>query len=396
MTAAAATTPREERTWAGLTVAGIAVAVLGAVAYVAGWQLGWVELMVIAAGCAVALLVAVPFVVSRSRISLRRTIAPDRVMAGEPAAARLVARNEHRLPSRSMTVEDMIGGRSRLLEVPHLGAHETHEQTYDLPTGRRGILQVGPAVITRSDPLGLLRRHVSHASTETLWIHPRWHLLKALPAGFAKDLEGPTSDDSPVGDIAFHAVRPYQTGDDPRHVHWMSSARAGQVMVRHYVDNRRPHLSIVVDANPATYLADEFETAVSAVASLLVSMQHYELPAAGRVGRQWIAGKVQPADRTRVLDRLTTVEPGTDERTVVTVADTLRVETATSVLVLVTTGRALAETMACVAVARRQARVIVIDVATPDDALQRAIPGARLVRAASVDELRLAWNRMVG
>ena len=70
---------------------------------------------------------------------------------------------------------------------------------------------------------------------------------RPLPVGFAKDLEGPTSDASPAGDIAFHALRPYQLGDDHRHIHWMSTARTGTLMVRHYVDNRRPTLAVLLD-----------------------------------------------------------------------------------------------------------------------------------------------------
>ena len=49
------------------TITGAIVALLGVVCYVVGWQLGWIELMVVAAGCLVALLIAVAFVVGRLR-----------------------------------------------------------------------------------------------------------------------------------------------------------------------------------------------------------------------------------------------------------------------------------------------------------------------------------------
>ena len=44
----------------------IGTAVLGVVAYLLGWQLGWIELMVLAAACLLVLALAVPFVVGRS------------------------------------------------------------------------------------------------------------------------------------------------------------------------------------------------------------------------------------------------------------------------------------------------------------------------------------------
>ena len=74
--------------WLGpFTITGAIVALLGAVCYVAGWQLGWIELMVVAAGCLAALLIAVGFVVGRLAIDIERSVDPSRVMVGEPAGA---------------------------------------------------------------------------------------------------------------------------------------------------------------------------------------------------------------------------------------------------------------------------------------------------------------------
>ena len=47
--------------------------------------------------------------------------------------------------------------------------------------------------------------------------------------------------------MAFHALRPYQLGDDHRHIHWMSTARTGSVMVRQNVDNRVPSVVVLLD-----------------------------------------------------------------------------------------------------------------------------------------------------
>jgi uncharacterized protein (DUF58 family) len=385
-------------TWGPLSRSGLAAVVIGVVAYVAGWRLGWVELMVVAAGCLLALVVAVPFVVSRSRLTLRRTVEPLRVQAGEAANAVLHAVNTHRLPMRGVRVDETVGGQILPVDIPRLGAGAEHVAVYQLPTDHRGTMQIGPAVVSRSDPAGLLRRQVAHTASETLWVHPRWHLVRPLSAGFAKDLEGPTADDSPAGDVAFHAVRPYHLGDDPRHIHWLSSARVGELMVRHYVDNRRPHLTVVVDPAPETYTPDEFEVAIEVAASLVVSLIRLGLPIAARVGRQWIVGRANPADGERALDRLTTVGMHSDGPLAATVADALRVEPATSVVVIVTTGVAQSQTLACITVARRHAKVIVVDVAAADHAAagppRRMLPGARLVRVSALDDFIGAWNRM--
>ena len=396
------------------TRSGLAAVAIGAVAYVAGWQLGWVELMVVAAGCLLALILAVPFVVTRSKMELQRVVTPLRVRAGDTSIAELRAINHARVPMRRVRVEEGIGDHVVPVDIPGLGPGAEFVAVYPLPTERRGVMQIGPAVVTRSDPAGLLRRDIAHTSVETLWVHPRWQFVRPLSAGFAKDLEGPTTDDSPAGDIAFHAVRPYQDGDDPRHIHWLSSARTGSVMVRHYVDNRRPHLTVVVDASPSAWAGDEFEVGVQVAASLVLSSMAGRLPVSARVGREWICGRAQPADQDRALDQLTTARTVDDGPLVATVADALRTEPTTSVVALVTARTDLADALACVNHARRVAKVFVIDVSSTDphpvdgDADhhivepaiaepvgRRGLPGARVLRADTLDRFVAGWNRVM-
>ena len=390
------------------TRSGMAAVAIAVVAYVAGWQLGWVELMVVAAGCLLALALAVPFVITRSKLELRRVVTPLRVRAGDTSIAELRAINHARVPTRRVRVDERIGDQVVPIDIPGLSSGADFVAVYPLPTERRGVMQIGPAVVTRSDPAGLLRRDIAHTSVETLWVHPRWQFVRPLSAGFAKDLEGPTTDDSPAGDIAFHAVRPYQDGDDPRHIHWLSSARAGSVMVRHYVDNRRPHLTVVVDASPNAWAGDEFEVGLQAAASLVMSSMGSRLPVSARVGREWVCGRAQPADQDRVLDQLTTAGTREDGPLVATVADALRTEPTTSVVAIITARTTLADALACVSHARRLAKVIVIDVSTLD--LQsadtdvavfaepvgaRGLPGARVLRADTLERFVAGWNGMM-
>jgi uncharacterized protein (DUF58 family) len=64
-------------------------------------------------------------------------------------------------------------------------------------------------------------------------------------------------------------------GDDRRHIHWRTSARVNKFMVREFIDNRRSHLALVVDTNPASYAdEEEFELAVSMTGSLGIRALH--------------------------------------------------------------------------------------------------------------------------
>ena len=398
-------TARGPRTagWLGpFTVTGAVVAVLAVACYVAGWQLGWIELMVTAAGCLVALLIATAFVIGRLAIVVERHIDPERVMVGEPAGALLTARNPSSRPTRSIVVDEHIGSTILGVKVPVLAPGAEHRTFYQLPTDRRARVRVGPAEVVRADPLGLLRRRVGHAPAADLWVHPRWALVEALPTGFAKDLEGPTSDASPAGDIAFHALRPYQLGDDRRHIHWMSTARSGTLMVRHYVDNRRPTLAVLLDETQAAYDDDQFEVAVEITTSLVLSTMALRLPVAARTTSEWIVGRLRPQGRDDILSMLTEVGRGTDPTPlVVAAAELARVESSTSAIAVVTGTRDASDLLPMVTHLRSRARVIVVVVDTPRDHDEpdagqrrsvRALPGATVLNVTTLDEFRAAWN----
>ena len=130
---------------------------------------------------------------------------------------------------------------------------------------------IGPLVHVRTDPLGLLRRRARWAAAEELLVRPVITLLRPLDPGLISDLDGVPSNHPASSDLAFHALREYVRGDDLRHVHWRSSAKADQLLVRQYVETRRNQATVLVDEDVAAY-ADgaEFELAVSAAASLAV------------------------------------------------------------------------------------------------------------------------------
>lgn len=375
-----------------LTRVGAAVAAFAILTYVAGWQLGWVEAMVIAAGCILALLIAIPFVVGRLRLDVVRTMKPDRVEVGDSAVATLRIANPRNVPSGRRFVEETIGDGRRIVEVPTLAPQGHIDSVYTLPTDRRGTVQVGPTLIARADPLRLMRREVVQTDADTLWVHPSVVSLKALPVGFAKDLEGPTSDTSPVGDVAFHAIREYEHGDDYRHIHWLSSARTGELMVRHYVDNRRPHLTVVLDTRSDRYEGESFEEAVRIVASLGRSTLHNEQPIGvfSPTGVQLGPGTSRhPVD---FLDRMTLLDTADAVDLLDLVQRSLQLDSGSSALVLVTGNAAADELLPIVKAVRRRARVIVTRVWSDDELRPGVLPGARLIDVSSAEMFRSSWD----
>jgi uncharacterized protein (DUF58 family) len=69
--------------------------------------------------------------------------------------------------------------------------------------------------------------------------------------------------------VSFHALRDYVPGDDRRHIHWKTTARTNNLMVRQFEETRRAHLAISLTINTHEYGSEqEFEMAISAAASI--------------------------------------------------------------------------------------------------------------------------------
>jgi hypothetical protein len=251
------------------TQLGWIVAGLGVATWFVAWRLGWNEFATVAAGCALALAVSALFMLGRDRINVLIELTPPRVVVGEPATGRIAATNATGRRILPFRIEAPVGANYVRADVPSLAAQASHEELFVIPTSRRGVIGVGPASSVRGDPLGLMRREVAFTNRLDLYVHPKTVSLAGLATGWIRDLEGMTTNDLSPSDVELHTLREYVPGDDRRHVHWRTSARAGTLMVRQYVDTRRSHLMIVLSTAASEYASDdEFELAVSISGSL--------------------------------------------------------------------------------------------------------------------------------
>ncbi len=93
------------------------------------------------------------------------------------------------------------------------------------------------------------------AGRSSCFVAPRVTDLSVFAGGLTHDLDGATSQQLSMSDLAFHALREYVPGDDLRHVHWRSSAKAGELLVRQYHETHRGHVTVLVDGARASYAA---------------------------------------------------------------------------------------------------------------------------------------------
>ena len=239
---------------------GWTILALGVVCWAVGARWGWTELLMVAAAALVLVAVCFALAVGRTRVSILAEVDPRRVVVGEPATGRIVVTNEARTPMLPILVELPVGLSAARFVLPPLTPGDAHEELFVVPTSRRGVIQVGPATTVQGDPLGLMRRTLTWTERTELFVHPRTVALESLGAGLLRDLEGSTTEDVSMSDLAFHALREYQPGDDRRYIHWRSSAKAGKLLVRQFLDTRRSHVTIIVDPDPEQYRSGRGKT----------------------------------------------------------------------------------------------------------------------------------------
>lgn len=378
-----------------VTALGIMVLFSSLGSFMIGWRLGWIEFIVVSTAGLVALICALPFVVGGHPLQIDRTVEPVRVQVGNRSTSVLKITNQGKRPSASRVIDDIIGGSRRVVDVPALGAGAQSQAISPLPTEERGIVTVGPAILAKSDPLGLFRRDLGRTPVVQLWVHPRVAALSSIRSGLVKDLEGPTFDNSPAGDVAFHAVREYQRGDDVRHIHWMSTARAGNLMVRHYVDNRRPYLGVLVDADAKHVSPESFERQLEAAASHAVSAALDGRSCAVWVGEQEIMSAREPASRDSALDRLCVSETSDGQPSLVDLYEAMtHTDRGISALILITGDRSAQDLLPVVSRARRSGGVVVVRFVEAGVG-SIAIPGAKVIDCIDLEQFASAWRRIV-
>lgn len=233
------------------------------------WQLGWEEMALLAAVALVCLALALLWVVGRTHVTVDVDVQPQRVVVGDRSAAEVVVTNGSGRRLLPLRMELVVGAGTAEFDVGSLAPGASHEELFVLPTQRRAVIPVGPATAVRGDPLGLLRRVSRCTEPVPLIVHPRIVALDHLGAGLMRDLEGQATPDLSPADVAFHALRDYEPGDDRRFIHWLTTARVNRLVVRQFNDTRRTHVAVLLDTDRRIYADDHaFETAVSVVGSL--------------------------------------------------------------------------------------------------------------------------------
>ncbi len=243
-----------------LTVRGAAMLGASTALFGAAYLLGWPELLMVGCLAGVPPLLAWLLVgVRRAKLSVERSL-PSTIGLGDTATVRLSLGDLEASRAGSAEWSDLLPwppGKTHpaaLASVPVRGAGRRSPLRYEIRPTCRGVVDVGPLVISFGDPFGLARRTVPVPGTQRLVVAPQVLSLpvEAVRAAIGPDHAHQFGRRAPAGDDDV-MTRAYRSGDALRRVHWRTSARQGELMVRENEQSRPAEVVLVLETRALGY-----------------------------------------------------------------------------------------------------------------------------------------------
>lgn len=223
-----------------------------------------------------------------SRAMMRRLVARRRmagyVFEGEPLTVDYVLENDRRsMAALAVFVEDQIVPDDRAVAVPspgvffpRVGAGERSRLRWRGEAPQRGKYQFQRLTLGTRSPFGLIERRTTTTLADQLIVYPRVGRLTRrwlqLQRQATEQRMGRRRDRS-ARQEEYHGLRDYRSGDSPRWIHWRTSARLGELMVKEYEQQNEQDLAILIDpwlprAQAAPRQREAVEQAISFAATV--------------------------------------------------------------------------------------------------------------------------------
>ncbi|HOB05447.1 MAG TPA: DUF58 domain-containing protein [Propionibacteriaceae bacterium] len=263
--------------WPLLTFRGKAFVLLGGLTVVLSMIFGqrdvlWFGLFLVMVPLVALLVVAR----ARLRLSCERRVSPPEVVVGDRMVGELVVSKLGTLPTGLLRFEDDVPrglGRRPRFTVHRFAGEWRREISYPMIGAQRGRFATGPLTVRATDPFSLVKLDRRFTATSDVMVTP---LVVPLPGMRNASGAGMSGESTPqkVGVVGTDdvLVREYRAGDDVRRIHWRSTARRDELMVRREEQAWDPAASVLLDSRAVAHAGEgrtsSFEWAVSAATSI--------------------------------------------------------------------------------------------------------------------------------
>ncbi len=186
------------------------------------------------------------------RLKITRLL-PERACAGQPFQIRYIIKNRGWLPIFWLQLDRGLGQRwFRCLSSASLSSLSGRAQLQlqgSYLARQRGKYYLGLTIGTSDFPFSISRHSSSQRQHDSLIVHPAWNPLQELqlPPGKKLQKSGLARVMTLNDFLDFQGCRDYHEGDNPKHIHWASSARRGDLVVKEYKDEVISRTALIVD-----------------------------------------------------------------------------------------------------------------------------------------------------
>ncbi len=275
------------------------------------YALGEAELLLTALFLLISQVIAIVYVRSRRPVlEVNRRIGSSTVHDGDTTSVTLLVDNPGRRSVGYLTIEDDVNQLGvATFEVARLKKGGSTTATYRVTCRPRGVYRVGPTTVRATDPLGFAETNVGTGPVDRIVVYPAVEDLNGFPIVRGQDpaMQASRPEHSRRGGEDFYTLREYQRGDDLRRVHWPSSAKTDELMIRQLETPWQSRALVLLDVRSHSYERPAaFEKAVSGAATIVT-----HLIRSGFDADLW-AGDAEPIDASRyasAMERLALVQP---------------------------------------------------------------------------------------
>ncbi|MGZ3636789.1 MAG: DUF58 domain-containing protein [Ktedonobacterales bacterium] len=205
--------------------------------FIAAIAAGWKPLWILAWALVAAFALSVTWLTLSTRgLKFTRTALGGRAQVGERIEERLALENHSWVPKLWVQVSDgstLPGHHAGY--VSSVGAHQRIAWRARTLCRRRGRYTLGPVIASTGDPLGLFHRQLALAPEQQLMVLPPVLPLSTFdlfPGGVPGRGRGSQRSLQTTTNVV--TVRNYVPGDALTRIHWPTTARLGEMMVKEF------------------------------------------------------------------------------------------------------------------------------------------------------------------
>jgi len=268
----------------------------------------------------------------RPKLKITR-LTPDRTRAGNAIKVEYRIKNLRSTPTWNLHIDpihqqEWLKLEADIASLDLIKGKSSSKIIAYLQSDKRGEYILKPSFVSSAFPFGITKWSCRNNTSQKINVYPRYETLNSLklPLNTRFQKEG-SSLVSNVGEsLEFHACRDFRTGDNTKHIHWPTTARSGEIIVREFQEEYLCRIALIID----TYIprTNKFFTIrekkyfpnFEATLSLTAALAHYlaqgdyivDIFAAGPNVYHFKGGR-SLAQLDQILDILASIEPNRKE-----------------------------------------------------------------------------------